>query len=46
MFINLRSFSLNLKVLFDVSVASVTKKEYGSAVYSFVDLQKIFKAYA
>ena len=39
-------FFLNLKGLFDASVASLTEKEYGSAEHTyFVDLHKIFKTY-
>ena len=38
-----KRFFLNLKGLSDVSVASLTKKEYGSAVH-LVDLNKIFRA--
>ena len=30
----LRIFYLNLKGLFDASIVSITKKEYGSAVHS------------
>ena len=30
----LKRFFLNVKGLFDVPVVSLTKKEYGSAVYS------------
>ena len=34
---------LNLKGLPDASVASLTKKEYGSAVHFFVDLNETFR---
>ena len=40
----LKRYFLNLKGLSDGSVASLTKKEYGSAVYIFLDLDKIFRA--
>ena len=38
----LKRFFLNLKGLSDASVASLTKKEYGLAVYFFVDINEIF----
>ena len=33
-------FFLNLKGLFDASIVSITKKEYGSAVHSLYILAK------
>ena len=39
----LKRFFLNLKGLSDASVVSLSKKEYDSAVYFFVDLNKIFR---
>ena len=35
---------LNLKGLSDARIASLTKKEYGSAVHFFVDINEIFTA--
>ena len=40
----LRRLFLKLKGLSDVSVASLTKKEYGLAVHFFVDINEIFTA--
>ena len=37
----LKRFFLNLKELFDASVGSLKKNEYGSAVH-FIDISEIF----
>ena len=42
----LKRFLLNLKGLFDASVVSITKKEYGSAVHSPIDIGEIFSTNA
>ena len=41
--INSKIFFLNFKGLSDDKVVSSSKKEYGSAVYVFINLYKIFK---
>ena len=40
----LKRFFLNLKRLSDASVASLTEKEYGSAVHFFMDLNVMVSA--
>ena len=43
LYINFKRFFVNLERLSDCKVVSFTKKEYGSAVYFFINFHEIFK---